>query len=382
MKSKIIQRHFFWELFFYTIVSTTLILGILLYGNLIKHDDYLIQAFEISSNTFLYLSSLIIPYALSYALPFGFVVSLLFCFGRWSSTKQILALRSLGLGIFSWGKPCFILSIIVSIFSLYIFLDLGPRNRAKFDDEKSRIAWVNINNLLKNQDEVIFDLGGNERNPEFKGLSNLSEMEINRISLSVGKVTGQKWSNVRISLYNDDKQLVRIVNSKLVEVVRSSDYSKLILYLNHVDFESPQNDGDEIFVSFEKWEQPLIIDLGKKDIGINLKRLGFGQLINESFSNRLYSDQAKIIINKKFALGCSSFFLCMVLLPLSIGAGRKETMSNLAVGIISSILYFGLISLNEELAYDNNLPYLLWIPNLLCFIIGIFMILRFEFPNK
>ena len=207
-------------------------------------------------------------------------------------------------------------------------------------------------------------------------------MEINRISLSVGKVTGQKWSNVRIGLYNNDKQLVRIVNSKLVEVVRSSDYSKLILYLNHVDFESPQNDGDEIFVSFEKWEQPLIIDLDKKDIGINLKRLGFGQLINESFSNRLYSDQAKIIINKKFALGCSSFFLCMVLLPLSIGAGRKETMSNLAVGIISSILYFGLISLNEELAYDNNFPYLLWIPNLICFVIGIFMILRFEFPNK
>ena len=90
----------------------------------------------------------------------------------------------------------------------------------------------------------------------------------------------------------------------------------------------------------------------------------------------------KLLLIKKFALGCSSFFLCMVLLSLSIGAGRKETMSNLAVGIISSILYFGLISLNEELAYDNNFPYLLWIPNLICFIIGIFMILRFEFPNK
>lgn len=383
MNSKIIQRHFFCELLNVTIVSTTILLCILLYGNLIKHDESLLQAVSISKYSFFRLCVLLIPYALSYALPFGFVLSLLFCYGKWSSTKQILALRSLGQGVLSWGKPCFLLSFIVSIFTLYVFLDLGPRNRAKFDREKSRIAWANINNLLETQNSIQFDLGDtSSRANALANLSNLSDEEIETVSLTVGEVFHDTWSNVRITLLGKDRSILRILNSRSVNVQKSKDNSKLFLYLNHVDFESPVKDSEEFFVTFEKWDNPLIFDLGKKNNETNLKRISFGKLLQESFSNRPQSEIAKVMIQKNFALGCSSFFLCTALLPLSLQAGRKESMSNIAFGLLFSISYFGCLSIFEDIAYSRNWPFFLWIPNVFCFVVGLFLLLRFDYPTK
>lgn len=383
MNSKIIQRHFFCELLNVTIVSTTILLCILLYGNLIKHDESLLQAVSISKYSFFRLCVLLIPYALSYALPFGFVLSLLFCYGKWSSTKQILALRSLGQGVLSWGKPCFLLSFIVSIFTLYVFLDLGPRNRAKFDREKSRIAWANINNLLEAQNSIQFDLGDtSSRANALANLSNLSDEEIETVSLTVGEVFHDTWSNVRITLLGKDRSILRILNSRSVNVQKSKDNSKLFLYLNHVDFESPVKDSEEFFVTFEKWDNPLIFDLGKKNNETNLKRISFGKLLQESFSNRPQSEIAKVMIQKNFALGCSSFFLCTALLPLSVQAGRKESMSNIAFGLLFSISYFGCLSIFEDIAYSRNWPFFLWIPNVFCFVVGLFLLLRFDYPTK
>jgi lipopolysaccharide export LptBFGC system permease protein LptF len=276
-----------------------------------------------------------------------------------------------------------LLSFIVSIFTLYVFLDLGPRNRAKFDREKSRIAWANINNLLEAQNSIQFDLGDtSSRANALANLSNLSDEEIETVSLTVGEVFHDTWSNVRITLLGKDRSILRILNSRSVNVQKSKDNSKLFLYLNHVDFESPVKDSEEFFVTFEKWDNPLIFDLGKKNNETNLKRISFGKLLQESFSNRPQSEIAKVMIQKNFALGCSSFFLCTALLPLSVQAGRKESMSNIAFGLLFSISYFGCLSIFEDIAYSRNWPFFLWIPNVFCFVVGLFLLLRFDYPTK
>jgi lipopolysaccharide export LptBFGC system permease protein LptF len=383
MNGKLIHRHFLLELFFSTIVSTLILLGILLYGNLIKHDESLFQAISVSSSSFFYLCSLLIPYALSYALPFGFVLSLLFCYGKWSSSNQILALRSLGQGIFAWGKPGFILSLFISLCSLSILLEFGPRNRAKFDQEKSRVAWSNINNLVQQQNEIHFDLGD-----ETKGVgvlanfSSVTEKPIQRIALCVGHSEKDYWYNVRITLLSNKNELLRIINSRIVHVQKSSNGAQLHLQLNKVDFESPVDDEGNIFVSFEKWDQPLVLDLTKTSTEVNLKRIGFIQLLKESISNTVQSEKAKVLIHKNLALGCSPFFLCAILLPLSIAKGRKESMANLSIGIFISVCYYASSSFFEEFAFSQGKALLLWLPNVFCFVFGIFMLLRFDYPNR
>ena len=91
---------------------------------------------------------------------------------------------------------------------------------------------------------------------------------------------------------------------------------------------------DNKFVSFKEWNQPLVFKFGSIEESINLKRLGFLKLLEISRSKSEKAPEAKNIINKNIALGSSSFFLFLIILPLSITKGRKEGVTNLSFGIL------------------------------------------------
>ena len=138
--SLILHKHIFKQLLLTTLLNTFILTLILLYGNLQKHGEVLIQSLSFSLWTVLELSVHLIPYSLSMGLPFGFALAILFCVGRWSSDREILSLRSHGLSILQWSVPVFLLSFLLSLVSVYASVDWGPLNRAKFDDLKKEIV--------------------------------------------------------------------------------------------------------------------------------------------------------------------------------------------------------------------------------------------------
>lgn len=376
------NRYYFFQLVFMTLLITSILLGILLYGNLVKHDEYLLQAMSVSPTSFLQLSSLLIPYALSFALPFGFILALLLCYGKWASSNEILALRSLGKGIFSWGIPGFLLSLVVSLFSLYTFLQWAPTSRAEFDQKKAAIVWSNINSLLETEKEIEFDLGQDSASLTNQNLSTLSDEPIRKVSLSVGSKDEDNWYNLRILLLGEQGELLRIINSKSARIEKNANGSQLFLHLKNVDLESSlDSERKNLFVAFEEWNKPLVFNLSSKGSSINLKRLGFFKLSELSKKKNEKEGEAKVLIQKSLALGTSSFFLFLVLLPLSITKGRKESLSNLAMGIGLSVLYYICLTLLEDFAVSYSNSFYLWIPNLVCFIIGSYLLYKFEHVN-
>lgn len=376
------NRYYFVQLVFMTLLITSILLGILLYGNLVKHDEYLLQAMSVSPISFLQLSSLLIPYALSFALPFGFILALLLCYGKWASSNEILALRSLGKGIFSWGIPGFLLSLVVSLFSLYTFLQWAPTSRAEFDQKKAAIVWSNINSLLETEKEIEFDLGQDSASLTNQNLSTLSDEPIRKVSLSVGSKDEDNWYNLRILLLGEQGELLRIINSKSARIEKDANGSQLFLHLKNVDLESSLiSEKKNLFVAFEEWNKPLVFNLSSKGSTINLKRLGFFKLLELSKKKNEKEAEAKVLIQKSLALGTSSFFLFLVLLPLSITKGRKESLSNLAMGIGLSVLYYTCLTLLEDFAVSYSNSFYLWIPNLVCFIIGSYLLYKFEHVN-
>ena len=376
------NRYYFFQLVFMTLLITSILLGILLYGNLVKHDEYLLQAMSVSPTSFLQLSSLLIPYALSFALPFGFILALLLCYGKWASSNEILALRSLGKGIFSWGIPGFLLSLVVSLFSLYTFLQWAPTSRAEFDQKKAAIVWSNINSLLETEKEIEFDLGQDSASLTNQNLSTLSDEPIRKVSLSVGSKDEDNWYNLRILLLGEQGELLRIINSKSARIEKNANGSQLFLHLKNVDLESSlDSEKKNLFVAFEEWNKPLVFNLSSKGSSINLKRLGFFKLSELSKKKNEKEGEAKVLIQKSLALGTSSFFLFLVLLPLSITKGRKESLSNLAMGIGLSVLYYICLTLLEDFAVSYSNSFYLWIPNLVCFIIGSYLLYKFEHVN-
>jgi lipopolysaccharide export system permease protein len=374
-----INRHYFFQLCFATLISTTILLGILLYGNVVKHDEYLLKAMAVSPYSFVKLFSLLVPYALSFALPFGFILALLLCYGKWSSSNQILALRSLGSGIRSWGIPTLFLSLIVSIFSVFIILDWGPKSRAVFEHQKSNILWTNINSLLEKEKEVELKLVKDNTILTNKNLDALSEESISKVSLSVGSTDNNNWYNLRILLYDENNNLVKIINSKSANASVSNDNTKLLLNLKNVDLQSSDNDQDQnLFIFFEQWDEPLVFEINNRNDKLNIKRFGLRELFAVANSQSLESNEAKVLIHKGVALGTSSFFLSLMLLPISIKSGRKESISNLSIGISLAVIYYVALIFLEELSLSHTQPFFIWIPNFLSIIIGSYLLYEFE----
>ena len=146
---KIIRRFVFLELLKTTFLATLILTGVLLYGNAVRAHESLFQALSLSPGLFLQLIGFLVPYSMSYGIPFGFALAILLCFGRWSSDNEILAMRSLGLGIGDWGKPVFSLSIFLSALCLYANLQWAPVNRSLFDQKMEEVLWTNLNAVWK-----------------------------------------------------------------------------------------------------------------------------------------------------------------------------------------------------------------------------------------
>ena len=147
----IIRRFVFLELLKTTLLATLVLTGVLLYGNAVRAHESLFQALSLSPGLFLELIGFLVPYSMTYGIPFGFALAILFCFGRWSSDKEILAMRSLGVGIGDWGKPVFSLSILLSALCLYANLQWAPVNRSLFDQKMEEVLWTNLNAVLEKE---------------------------------------------------------------------------------------------------------------------------------------------------------------------------------------------------------------------------------------
>ena len=87
--SLILHKHIFKQLLLTTLLNTFILTLILLYGNLQKHGEVLIQSLSFSLWTVLELSVHLIPYSLSMGLLFGFALAILFSVARCSSYRLI-----------------------------------------------------------------------------------------------------------------------------------------------------------------------------------------------------------------------------------------------------------------------------------------------------
>ena len=107
-------------------------------------------------------------------LPFGFALAVLFCVCRWSSDREILALRSHGLSISQWSVPIFLVGFLLSILSLYAGVEWAPVNRAKFDELKKGDHLDKFKFDIREVGQITFPLNSNSADSSFEDLTSLA----------------------------------------------------------------------------------------------------------------------------------------------------------------------------------------------------------------
>jgi lipopolysaccharide export LptBFGC system permease protein LptF len=386
--SSLLNQSLLKDLVWATLVNTSILTLILLYGNLQKHDELLVQTIGLNFGSVIEIVVLLIPYALSMGLPFGFALALLFCIGRWASDREILALRTLGMNIWQLSWPIILLSVLLSLLATYASLQWSPVNRAKFEQRKKEIVLSNLKMLLEKDEQITFPLNTDEDKSQFSGFANLDQDNLSSISISVSEIQVGDWKNLRMVITSTTGEIMAILHARSANVSNNEDLSKLIFSLRDVDVEPGFQDEqkeDEFnrFITFEKWKQPIVLNLSEKNSihSINHKKLGFFQklhFINTS-QDKKNLHEVKFAFSKELALGFSPFFLGILLIPLAAKQGKKETMINIALGVIACLLYHALGSIFESALREFPVGYFSWwFPNILFFVTGVLLFKSFE----
>ncbi len=346
-------------------------------GNVLKDMIGLLVKGQLSFGLFFELLYMLVPTALSYALPFGILVGVLLVLGRLSSQNEIVAMRSAGVGLHRITSPIFFLAIIGVAACLVVNLYYGPNAKTRY--EKVLKDAVRISPLsFVVEKTFIRDFPGRVIYVEEKDgdrLVNFWGWELddkNRVTTFVRAESGY------LEYDDEDNFIMLILENCLVESRNPKEpenFSKARLSAGSFGRISQQLPLDKITGSGDSFRKKM-------------SWMNFNELIGEiqrwknSPAEELTPDeiargkmQVQIVLHEKLALGFSVLSLAFLAVPLGIKVQRKETSANLGIAMVLAMFFYfcmnmiGLLDKYPALRPDL----LLWLPNLLYQALGFWL---------
>src|SRR5438067_4752379 len=127
---------------------------VLILGNILRRLLDLLLNHDVPLDYVLNFIGYLIPFSLTFTIPWGFLTATLLVFGKMSAENEMTALRSSGVSIVRVCTPIFLMSVIFCGICLWLGADVAPRAQGKMRD--SLLHLVTTNPLvLFGSDQVI-----------------------------------------------------------------------------------------------------------------------------------------------------------------------------------------------------------------------------------
>ena len=365
---KIIDRTVGSGIFFTAFFGVVVLSLILVLGNIFKELlDILINNPDVPIATVLAFMALVLPFSLTFTIPWGFLTALLLVFGRMSADNELIALKSNGVSVPRTCVPAFVLAVVLSLICFWINIEVAPQAEQAMSRAIVDIATSNPASLFR-ADEVV------DKFPDRR--------------VYVGKKHGNKLFNILVFELNDDHMPKQMIYAKEgVLTTDPDDSSRLLLRLFNARFE--QRDEKEPR-DVTKIQQGIVMKEGVFPISLEKffaeyqgsRRLSsytlteLVELLAKGAGDR--ESETVVELNKRFStsLACCAFVLIAV--PLGITAHRKETSVGFALSLTIAFTYFFFIILANT--FRNNPgahpAVLIWIPNFVFFGLGTYLFTR------
>lgn len=316
----------------------------------------------------------VIPFSLTFTLPWGFLTAVLLVFGRLSADNELTAMRTSGVSI---PRVCVPVAFFAAVFTgicLWINLDVAPRAQAEMKNAIFNIATQNPLSFF-GSDRVINELPDNR-------------IYVERVEQSP---TGNKLYNLQIYRLDSDGALISVMFAsegklELVEdVVQLPDgqtekqYSIMLRYTEGRYEERDEKYPDDI----SRWRPGATV--GEGTVKIDLRKLyeakkKMGGLNTLGLEELLKSERPEknVEYNKRLSNALATIAFALIAIPLAITAQRKETSVgfaiSLAIGLIYYLFFFLADMARSKPKYHPEL--LVWVPNIVFFLIGSFRFWR------
>lgn len=364
----LIYRYLIKELLTVTLSTIGVLTFLLVLVNVFKDVFDLILNSDVPLGLIFKLIYLLIPWTLTYTLPWGLLLGVLLVFGRWSQDRELLALKASGIGLAPIIAPAVAIALLFTGISFVVNSYIAPQCREAFKQIAYEMVSTNPINLFTPRQPID---------------------KFNGYRLFIDERNGTHLKSVFLWQIDAKGKPTRSIRAEEGEVSIDSAQSKIILKLRNVRQEERVGTGEnERFqVGARAQEMPISIPFQNPNLRKQEKRgLGIStlsDLTNEIFYSAALEEKSRISsmlteFHKRIALGFSCLTFTLVGIPLAIQTKRRETSIGVAISLGVVIAYYFMIVLAE--AFKRNAAaypeLIVWAPNLIFQAIGFFLIWR------
>jgi lipopolysaccharide export system permease protein len=376
---KIIDRYLGKNVFVTMLIGVVVLSVVLVLGNLLTEllDKLINQGVPLE--VVLAFMAVVLPFSLTFSIPWGLLSALLLVFGRMSADNELIALRSNGVSIARICAPVVVLTLVLTAICFWINADVAPRAAKKMADSLFEIATKNPISLFRADDVV-------EQIPDKR--------------VYVGGKEGDVLKNLTIFDINQkDGTPLKVIYAKRGQLVADPENKRLLLKFQ--DARAEQRDADEP-KNIYKISAPIVMGEGAFPIPLDslyeeaskARRLesftlpelsafigsqpapGLSGKELEKFENDKL--QATVEMNRRFSASLACVAFALVAVPLGITAHRKETSAGFALSLAIAFVYYFFIIL--AITFRGNAAaqpvLLMWIPNVLFIGLGSWLFYR------
>lgn len=361
---KILDRYILSAIAVATAMGVSLLSLVLVLGNVFKQLLDLLINHDVPLQTLLAFMAFVLPFSMTFTIPWGFLTALLLVFGRLSADSELLAMRSMGVSFARICKPVFFAAFFLTALCLFINLEVAPSGEQAMMDSLYKIATSNPSSFFQT-DEVSEDF------PDRR--------------VYVGSREGGKLKNLLV-FELEAGHLSKVVFAKEGHLSLDKEHKALLLELQDARFEEhdPEHSND-----VTKIHQGIAMRSGVFPMSLkklfeqkmswrHLNSYRLMELIAEIKKKTPQELALKVELNKRFSISLATLAFALIAVPLGITAHRKETSVGFALSLVIAFGYFFFIIIADTFRSNPHAhPILLiWLPNIIFASLGLFLFSR------
>lgn len=377
----LLDRHIFTSVLLTCAAAVGLFAFVVALPNVVKDLLTPLLAGQFGIGTFIRLVGLIIPFAVTYALPMGILTGVLLTLGRLSADSEITAMRASGISVLQTARPVLVLGVLCALAALYVNLESAPWARTQFYRELA--AAVRANPLRVIEPKTFIR--------SFSGTV-----------LYVGEKDGAILRDIWLWELDDQGRVRRLVRAEAGRLDYEEATNSLIpTFVNakteERDAENPEDFSKSPNAPSARTTAGVRIALDKyfgrslerrKDdwLPYDALRAKQAQLAAEVPAPDKVGEMARkrmelsLILHEKFNLSLAVFAFALIGVPLGIKVSRRETSANLGLALL---LVVGFYLLTVAVRWLDRRPelrpdLLLWLPNVLFIALGVWLFSRID----
>jgi len=337
---------------------------VLVLGNIFKKLLDLLVNQNAPADLILSFIGYVLPFSLTFTIPWGFLTAVLLVFGRLSAENELTALRASGVSIARACLPVALIGVVFTGICLWINFQVAPRAQEQMKTALFKIATENPLSMFRS-DEVIDAFPGKKI---FVERNNGNQLE-NFLVYDVD----QEDSSLRSVMFAKKGEL--LIHESEPSKGASAGDKQLLLQMKDGRYEERDEEHPD---DLSRFRNGITVEEGSTAISLkelydkNRKAGGLGTFtLGQLIENE--KPEAMIELNKRFSNALATLAFGLLAIPLAITAQRKETSVGFAISLGIGLSYYLLFFLADLARNKPGLsPHLLvWLPNILFIAIGL-----------